>query len=238
MQRVWSTYLDESQKANERAKALPFPSNVRKQCSKLFPTITTRSLSFADLQFPDGQHIVSGLFSTSRSTDTLSFLLPLLLSSLSDRFPRRSSLHSQAPSTRPIMQPDSLNPPSAPFASSSRPTSSITLNQLDSRKGGDSDAASISLSVNYLPSKFSSGLLSPGPRKRKNAANENRMPKRGGGIDAFRSGEARVAGAGDEDYDGISTGWLGGSSRAGRRMRWTRFKWILLFANTLVRALH
>jgi hypothetical protein len=58
-------------------------------------------------------------------------------------------------------------------------------------------------------------------------------PKRGGGVEAFRSGEARMPGANDEDYDGVSGGWFGGGGKTrGRRLRWTKFKWILFVANT------
>lgn len=59
------------------------------------------------------------------------------------------------------------------------------------------------------------------------------MPKRGGGVEAFRSGEARMPGTNDEDYDGVSSGWFGGKGapHTGRKLRWTKFKWILFFAN-------
>lgn len=65
------------------------------------------------------------------------------------------------------------------------------------------------------------------------------MPKRGGGREAFRSGEARMPGEGDEDYDGMDDmdgGWFGGKEggRTRPRMRWNRFKWILFLSNIIV----
>jgi len=62
------------------------------------------------------------------------------------------------------------------------------------------------------------------------------MPKRGGGREAFKSGEARMPGEGDDDYDGINSGWFGGKEGGPTkpRMRWTRFKWIIFIANILL----
>ncbi|KAL0575717.1 hypothetical protein V5O48_006251 [Marasmius crinis-equi] len=83
----------------------------------------------------------------------------------------------------------------------------------------------ISLSVNYLPAKFSDALVSRrGPVKR--------VAKRGGGADAFKPGEARMPVAGDEDYDGVSTGVFGGKNS--RPMSWNKFKWILFCTNTVL----
>ncbi|KAG6896485.1 hypothetical protein C0992_007977 [Termitomyces sp. T32_za158] len=97
------------------------------------------------------------------------------------------------------------------------------------------DASSVSLSVNYLPSKFSTTLLSPGgsaTRKRKNGKGiENIVPKRGGGVDAFKSGESRMGGPGDDDYDGLL---LGPFKDQKKRLRWNGFKWTLFFANVLL----
>ena len=65
------------------------------------------------------------------------------------------------------------------------------------------------------------------------------IPKHGGGVDAFRSGEARMPGERDEDdYDGL---WFGGNhdmpreaGPAKNKLRWNRFKWMLFLANVLV----
>lgn len=90
----------------------------------------------------------------------------------------------------------------------------------------------ISLTVNYLPSKFSSGLLSPGARRRKPKVDLS-LPKQGGGREAFKSNEPRMAGEGDEDYDGVTGDWFGGKEggRTRPRMRWNKFKWTLFVAN-------
>lgn len=106
--------------------------------------------------------------------------------------------------------------------------------------------SSVSLSVNYLPSKFSSTMINPGntARRRKNGRKGDggedgglrMMTKMGGGVDAFRNGEARMAVEGDEDYDGVnlnSGSWF--TRIKGRSMRWNRFKWTLFFANIVVR---
>ncbi|KAG1742662.1 uncharacterized protein EDB91DRAFT_1127378 [Suillus paluster] len=103
------------------------------------------------------------------------------------------------------------------------------------------DTPTLSLSVNYLPSKFSSGLLSPTPRKRK-PRKENvdhlAMPKRGGGREAFKSGESRMPAEGDEDYDGVTGRWFGGKEggHTRPRMHWNRFKWALLITNLCLSA--
>ncbi|KAJ7063803.1 hypothetical protein C8F01DRAFT_1129357 [Mycena amicta] len=125
-----------------------------------------------------------------------------------------NSTISQTGSTRHILSPHNMNsdylgPPSAVPLRASSPAPSAH-----------------SLTVNYLPSKFSATLVS---RKRGLRADDlqGAMP-RGGGVEAFRSGAARMPGTGDEDYDGVDT------RRGGRRLRWTRFKVILFFANTIL----
>jgi hypothetical protein len=63
------------------------------------------------------------------------------------------------------------------------------------------------------------------------------LPKLGGGVEAFRSGESRMPGQGDEDYDGVTGGWFGGKeggSTPPRRLRWNKFKWTLFVANVFV----
>jgi hypothetical protein len=113
-----------------------------------------------------------------------------------------------------------LEPPALNFGASRSPSST----SLNSNK-------EVSLSVNYLPSKFSRPH-SPGLHKRrKGEKDDDFYPKRGGGRDAFRSNESRMPGANDEDYDGVTGGW---ASSAKGRLRWNRFKWILFFSNTLV----
>jgi hypothetical protein len=57
------------------------------------------------------------------------------------------------------------------------------------------------------------------------------VPKRGGGREAFRPGEARMPGPGDEDYDGVMPRH---GSKTRPRLRWNRFKWVLFLSNSLV----
>ncbi|KAJ7163824.1 hypothetical protein C8R43DRAFT_988824 [Mycena crocata] len=122
-----------------------------------------------------------------------------------------------------------LEPPNVPFAQptgtslagSSRGSSPVGAPPLD--------GSNISLTVNYLPSKFP--LLSSVPRKRRNGKGMDAMiPKRGGGVEAFRSGEARMPGQNDDDYDGVTFGEKG---KKGRN-RWNKFKWILFISNTVL----
>ncbi|KAG1817614.1 uncharacterized protein BJ212DRAFT_1299148 [Suillus subaureus] len=71
----------------------------------------------------------------------------------------------------------------------------------------------LSLSVNYLPNKFSSGLLTPTPRRcklGKENADHPIIHKRGGGREAFKSSEAHMPAEGDEDYDSITGRWFSG----------------------------
>jgi len=147
---------------------------------------------------------------------------------------------SQASSTRHMLADMSadmsaLEPPSASFASPGG--SLLSFNKNGSETPSNKDNAGLSLSVNYLPSKFSNpALLSSNVRKRRSAKDPlPRMPKLGGGVEVFKSGEARMPGQGDEDYDGVSGGWFGGkTSHKKTKLRWNRFKWILFFANFLL----
>ncbi|EJD00657.1 uncharacterized protein FOMMEDRAFT_136097 [Fomitiporia mediterranea MF3/22] len=91
-----------------------------------------------------------------------------------------------------------------------------------------------SLSVNFFPSKFSYPFLSPGGMyKRKGKGGKGGaavIPKQGGGREAFKSGEARMPGEKDEDYDGVDM--TRGTWKS--KLRWNRFKWILFCTNLLV----
>lgn len=126
-----------------------------------------------------------------------------------------------------------LDPPNAPFAlNQSRATGSTTsLRTSDAPLLGKDSP--ISLSVNYLPSKF------PSPssvRKRKGGKGvyDSVMPKRGGGREAFRSRESRMPGPSDMDYDGVQGGLFGGQQK-GPKNRWNPFKWLLFVSNVIVR---
>jgi len=122
-----------------------------------------------------------------------------------------------------------LVPPNLPFASN------VSLATGSLRTGSPYLAAqsSLSLSVNYLPTKFSDAVLYNGLKNRGKAFPLG--PKRGGGREAFRSGEARMPGDGDEDYDGIQGSFFtkeGGRTKP--RLRWNGFKWTLFLSNFLV----
>ena len=117
-----------------------------------------------------------------------------------------------------------------------------------------SKESSVSLTVNYLPTKFSSGNLNlmvtgvgVGPRRRQ-APNANRksksfMPKMGGGVDAFRSGEARMGGPDDDDEDNSTAMEDGAGTGKDKKaigpgqLKWNKFKWVMFFANLAVRPL-
>jgi hypothetical protein len=94
--------------------------------------------------------------------------------------------------------------------------------------------ASTSLSLNYVPAKFSN-VLASGARRRRGGEKEAGEPAmaRGGGVDAFRKGEARMPDDRDDLHPVTSRrGWF---DRSEMRSRWTRFKWVLFFFNFAVR---
>lgn len=68
------------------------------------------------------------------------------------------------------------------------------------------------------------------------------IPKQGGGVDAFRANSDRIPGMEDEDAEEDEADmslWIGGKTKKqmkpGKRKRWNKFKWTLLFANVVVR---
>jgi hypothetical protein len=124
-----------------------------------------------------------------------------------------NSAYSQATSTRHILADMSLKnastvsdyaglfiPPSAPF-----------MNNVSRDNLSVGSTTNLSLSVNYIPSKFS------GFRNRKGGKydDEPNLPKRGGGLQAFKTNEPRMP-------------------QGKGRLRWNKFKWILLATNTLL----
>jgi hypothetical protein len=123
------------------------------------------------------------------------------------------------------------------------------------------DSNTVSLSVNYLPSKFSSGMLSKelqekdvGTRRRKPRRTGKsverllEIPKMGGGVEAFKAGESRIREDDDETYrHGESstrrprallsrlTFWKrGDTGAASKSMRWNRFKSVLFVSNAVL----
>ena len=144
---------------------------------------------------------------------------PAVIDTYRSSYSSNSRPVSGASSTHPMLSDTRLDLPSpfAPRSFPSRPES----------------PSSTSLTVNYVPTKLSAALLSPantGPYRRKGKGESLSLPKQGGGVEAFRSGEARIGNRYDDEYDGIMHGY----SRGKKKMKWTKFKWILLIANILV----
>lgn len=144
------------------------------------------------------------------------------------------SLQSAAASTRYMLagMNSPLEPPSAPFAA--RQDSARSFSSGNSPLLSPDKSLAASLSVNYLPTKFSNALVT---KRRKNGKGPGYLlPKQGGGREAFKSNESRMPGEGDDDYDGVD---VFGSKEGGRtrpRGRWNRFKWCLFVANFVVSA--
>ncbi|KAM5538363.1 hypothetical protein V8D89_007965 [Ganoderma adspersum] len=141
------------------------------------------------------------------------------------------SIQSAANSTRYMLagmnnNSSGLDPPTLPYGSRSGSYRSMSPKN-DTPLMGGGDTKGTSLSVNYLPSKFSANILAGGMKRRKGKGGSPiPIPKTGGGREAFRANESRMPGDGDDDYDGVSFG----QSRKGR-LRWNRFKWVLFIAN-------
>ncbi|ELU41841.1 tetraspanin Tsp2 family [Rhizoctonia solani AG-1 IA] len=128
-----------------------------------------------------------------------------------------------------LMAGNDLAPPSAPFAKRQSVASNGSASPSASQKNFRDSA---SLSINYVPAKFSRPH-SPGIHNRKGA--KGAEPKRGGGLDAFGQGHNRMADRDDEDYEGVQFGsGPGWSSNKKPRLRWNRFKWILFILNILL----
>lgn len=122
-----------------------------------------------------------------------------------------------------------LEPPTLPFA----PNTSARLGSPRTESPLLRPQSTHSLSINYLPTKFSDAVLYNGLKNRGKGFHLG--PKRGGGREAFRSGEARMPGEGDEDYDGVQGNFFGKEGgRTRPRLRWNKFKWTLFFSNLLV----
>jgi len=128
-----------------------------------------------------------------------------------------------------------LEPPALPFASNA----SVRSGSANSRTGSPllRPQSTQSLSINYLPTKFSDAVLYNGIKNRRKSGVVHLGPKPGGGREAFRSGEARMPGEGDEDYDGVQGSFFGKEGgRTPARLRWNRFKWTLFLSNFLFSA--
>jgi len=162
-----------------------------------------------------------------------SLIAPVRLSRRASIASNSPSAYSEATSLRHMISNTNpqLEPPNRPFASNT------SLHTGSSRTGSPflRPPSALSLTINYLPTKFSDAVLYNGL---KNRGKGFRLPKRGGGREAFRSGEARMPGEGDEDYDGVQGGLFGKEGgRTQPRLRWNKFKWTLCFSNLLVSVL-
>lgn len=129
---------------------------------------------------------------------------------------------------------ESLTPPNPPFSigASGRPNSGISIASSYSPSTKEKGDNRSSLSINYLPSKFSRPH-SPGISYRK-ANTKGGLVKRGGGRDAFADGANRMPGQNDTDYEGVNVDdWFKGKKPT---LHWNRFKWFMFATNTLVSA--
>ncbi|CAE7062207.1 unnamed protein product [Rhizoctonia solani] len=140
-----------------------------------------------------------------------------------------SPLVTRTPITAHTMANNELAPPNAPFASGGKRQSFASSASASPSASQKNFRDSASLSINYVPAKFSRPH-SPGIHNRKGG--KGNEPKRGGGLDAFGQGHNRMADRDDEDYEGVQFGnGPGWSSNKKPRLRWNRFKWILFVLN-------
>ncbi|KAJ6544355.1 hypothetical protein B0H19DRAFT_956289 [Mycena capillaripes] len=110
-----------------------------------------------------------------------------------------------------------LEPPRPPFATN------VSGSSRSSSPESSPAGSTVSLQANYVPTKFSPAVRHRVRSKGKGPAG----PKIGGGVDAFRAGEARMPRANDENYDGVDV-----RARTGKA-KWNKFKWILVVSNTV-----
>ncbi|PPQ71732.1 hypothetical protein CVT26_007642 [Gymnopilus dilepis] len=199
--------------------------------------------------------------------------------------PAPPQIYYPAPTTSALPGPYPRDPrdPVTVSPLSTSPSRSRNASPFDPTPAMSTGDSNLSLAVNYIPSKFSNPRLSSlttssadhapavtfasgaaGPRRRRTGSRRREeslgpgVPKMGGGVEAFRSGEARIGGEGDEDEDGEEDGdgeevdergagrgrksWFaysrtrnGARGRPGhpkaRKARWNGFKWCLFIAN-------
>ncbi|WWC67956.1 uncharacterized protein I206_101875 [Kwoniella pini CBS 10737] len=139
---------------------------------------------------------------------------------------------------------DDLIPPIAPFIPdkdsplSSRRSSNSFLPTNNNNEKLDSNGKNrqSSLSLNYVPAKFTK-LHSPGNRLNNNNNNNNhKKAKQGGGRDAFAKNAQRMGTLGtvDDDEGVVFQIGKGGLKKKKPKLRWNRFKWVLFVANTIL----
>lgn len=118
-----------------------------------------------------------------------------------------------------------LAPPIIPYGRSDSPLGSRRSSQTSLSKDRPN-----SLSVNYVPAKFTK-LHQPGSWQGRN------QKKQGGGRDAFATNASRMGMVGTVDDDEgtvFALGKGGLKQKKQPKLRWNRFKWVLMLANTLV----
>ena len=115
-----------------------------------------------------------------------------------------NSTYSQATSTRHILA-DANRGNNSSISLFDNPNPSYMMNV------SDQSASNVSLSVNFIPSKFSKF------RNRKGGKHDSapNLPKEGGGLQAFKTNESRMP-------------------QGKGRLKWNKFKWVLLVTNSLV----
>lgn len=145
------------------------------------------------------------------------------------RSPAPSQRHNHSNSGNSQASTAYLQPHSQPPAISRAPPQITThlappppFNFNGARSPADS-TSNLSLTVNYLPSKLA-GL---GAARRRKGGKDLPGYPRGGGVDAFRSGEGRIGGRYQDDDDDPF-------AKKGRKLSWTKFKWILFVFNILL----
>jgi len=126
---------------------------------------------------------------------------------------------------------DDLLPPHRPFSTFDGTNGGSS--GLSSRRSSFSDKDGLkerppSLSLNYLPSKFT--------KKQPVGEHFHKRAKQGGGRDAFAKNAQRMGmmGTVDDDEGVVFQLGKGGLKKKKPKLRWNRFKWILFACNTLV----
>ena len=123
--------------------------------------------------------------------------------------------------------------PQRPFVNEDGGPSSRRSSFSSDRKGGSRGGSPLprppSLSINYVPAKFTK-LHAPGQNI------QRRVNKVGGGRDAFARDAQRMGMMGTVDDDEGVAFQLGkdGLRKKKPKLRWNRFKWILFFSNSVV----
>ncbi|KAK4685974.1 hypothetical protein P7C73_g4160, partial [Tremellales sp. Uapishka_1] len=197
----------------------------------------SKLLSIASRAVPSSFHSNS-----AQASDTT--LQPLAVSPASERLYRTSSpasslgANTSANHNHPqiVNYDEDLAPPIIPFGGnsygadgsglSSRRSSFSVTSQDGDKKGGS--ARPPSLSINYLPTKFTK-LHAPGDYA-------HRRAKMGGGRDAFAKNAGRMGmmGTVDDDEGVVFQLGKGGLKQKRPKLRWNRFKWVLFVANTIL----